>query len=792
MMKGLVMELVYMYIKNFGHKVENRQFIEDKEFNFSDKFEMNFDSKSGNLYIKKIKDIYSHFYGKSVENVKMLVGENGAGKSTLLDVLGMNRNDRIDESFVRKYKFSGTNIKSTVFHNSKDDISYFKDQYIVIYLIKDGENLEKCIFGMEVTGNFFKDRERFIKNIVINKDTFYKLPIGFIFKYKNSQITSTVYHFFDYIDESGNIYRSPNGTHQYYHKICDLCHLFYFSHSYRERIRYGESKISGDVEKEDEEYLMKRFYRNFKFENASDWHSAYMFLYNKEYDEFRKEVFKVNIEIDLLHNFKEEEVISPSNSTSREQLIANNYESLLESIVNNLRFKSIGKKEDMILNWLDDYIIYNFTVLLKKNFSEDNIKNTLSKNDINIEYIEKNLNKYNVNPEMFSNFNEKLLMDIHDINEKITNICDEFFYMILIVKKVKYLQDDIIQTNLNISADEKISSFEVEVYWRFIISRYVFSRLSLEFDIIKEGKYQESFEKVIEKIMKLNEKCFQNNNEINLTLTYNQEKDERIEELLNILEEYQDEPYSDVRILFKFKLRNLSDGERVLFVLFSKIINLLRHEIEDTLNIFLLDEPDCFLHPQWAKELVNNLFKAVDILDKKFRLNSQFIISTHSPFLLSDVRKQDVILLKSDSDVFGTISNNIDTFGANIHTMMSNSFFLENTMGDFAGRKIKKIIENLTQKTKEELLNTSETKKDIEYTISLIGEPVIKRKLEQLFKDKFPKTRIDYEVKIKELEQQKRQLQKIVNSYKIQDILKLLNEKIKELKEKSGGINDKD
>lgn len=772
------MELIYMYIKNFGHKVDNKQFIEDKEFNFSDKFKIKFDLKSRKLNIEKIKDGHPNFYGKSIENVKMLVGENGTGKSTLLDVLGMNRNDRIDESFVRKYKSLGTNIKSNVFHNSKDDISYFKDEYIIIYIINDNEELEKCIFGMEVTGNFFKDKEWFIKNIVINKDTFYKLPIGFIFKYENNQIISMVYHFFDYIDESGNIYRSSNDTHQYYHKICDLCHLFYFSHSYRERIRYGESKISGDVEKEDEEYLMKRFYRNFKFENASDWHSAYMFLYNKEYDEFRKEVFKDSIEIDLLHSFKEEEVIPPPNSTSREQLIASNYDALKESMVDSLRFKSIGKKEDMILNWLNDYIMYNFTVLLKNSFSEDDIRNALNKKDINEKYIEENLKQCYIDPEMFNSFNKELLMSTYDINEKIKNICDELFYMISVIKEVKHLQSNIIQKIFDIKSDEKISHFEIEVYWRLIISRYVFSRLSFKFNIIKEGKYQESFEKVIEKIIQLNEKCFFNDNQINLT--YSQEKDERIEELLKILETYEDELYSDIRILFKFKLRNLSDGERVLFVLFSKIINLLRHGIEDTLNIFLLDEPDCFLHPQWAKELMSNLFKAVGILDKKFMLNSQFIISTHSPFLLSDVRKQDVILLRSDSNVFETISNNIDTFGANIHTMLSNSFFLKNTIGDFADKKIKGIIKDLTQKTKEELLNIPETKEEIEYTISLIGEPVIKRKLEQLFKDKFPKDSIDYEVKIKELEQQKYELKKI------------LNEKIKELKEKAGDINDKD
>lgn len=786
------MELIYVYIKNFGHKVKNRQFIEDKEFNFSSKFKIKFNLKSGELNIEKIRYEHPNFYDKYVENVKLLVGENGAGKSTFLDILGMNRNDRISESFIRKYKSSSINIKDLSFHKSEDDISYFKDEYVIVYLIKNDENLEDCIFGMEVVGNFYKEEKRFIKNIVINKDMFYKLPIGFIFKYENNKLVSMPYHFFNYINKDGKFDYSPDNIYDYC-KICNLCNIIYFSHNYSDRIEYSAPKIYEDVDKEDEEYLMKRFYRNFKFENTTDWHSAYIFLHNKKYDDFRKQVFKDNIEIDLLHNFKEEEVIPPPNSTSREQSIANNYESLLESMVNDLEFEHISKKGDIILNWLDDYIIYNFTVLLKNSFSEDDIKNTLIKNDINTEYIEENLKKSTINLEIFYNFNEELLMYLGDINKKIKDICSEFFYMISVIKEVKSLKNDVIQKIFNINVDEKISNFQIEVYYRIIISRYVLSRLSLKFDIIKEGKYQKSFEEVIEKIMKLDEKYFLNKNQINLG--YSLEKDEKIEELLEVLEKYQYEQYSDIRVLFKFKLHNLSDGEKVLFVLFSKIINLLRHGREDMLNIFLLDEPDCFLHPQWSKELMNNLFKAVSILGEKFRMNSQFIIATHSPFLLSDIRKQDVILLKSDSNFFETIPNNIDTFGANIHTMLSNSFFLKNTIGDFAGKKIKKVIKYLTQKSKEELLDIPGTKENIEYVISLIGEPVIKTKLEQLFRERFPRDSSDYEMEIKKLKQQKHELQKIVDekySYKIEDILKLLDEKIIELKEKAGGINDKD
>ena len=86
------------------------------------------------------------------------------------------------------------------------------------------------------------------------------------------------------------------------------------------------------------------------------------------------------------------------------------------------------------------------------------------------------------------------------------------------------------------------------------------------------------------------------------------------------------------------------------------------------------------MHPNWQKKLINNL----DIILKSFKKKNTYtniIITSHSPFILSDIPKENVIFLKN-----GKMENpDIKTFGANIHTLLANGFFMcDGLMGEFA------------------------------------------------------------------------------------------------------------
>ncbi len=92
-------------------------------------------------------------------------------------------------------------------------------------------------------------------------------------------------------------------------------------------------------------------------------------------------------------------------------------------------------------------------------------------------------------------------------------------------------------------------------------------------------------------------------------------------------------------------LRNFSDGYKGIISLTADIayraIKLNPHlgerAVLDTKGIVLIDEIDMHLHPNWQKRIVNDL--------KKTFPKIQFIVTTHSPFIVQSLRAEEVINL---------------------------------------------------------------------------------------------------------------------------------------------------
>ena len=183
-------------------------------------------------------------------------------------------------------------------------------------------------------------------------------------------------------------------------------------------------------------------------------------------------------------------------------------------------------------------------------------------------------------------------------------------------------------------------------------------------------------------------------------------------------------------------IRTLSSGEKSLFTM---IVNLMYQfqninaERYNTINIFL-DETELGLHPEWQKKYTQNILKSLLPLNTKNKtINIYFL--THSPFILSDLPKESVIFLKDGKQDKGIIHK--QTFGANIHTLLSDSFFMEDgLMGEFAKSKIHEIIKfhEIVEKTKntataiDGLKGAYEIKKKRFWdTQSLIGEDYLKQ-----------------------------------------------------------------
>ncbi len=197
-------------------------------------------------------------------------------------------------------------------------------------------------------------------------------------------------------------------------------------------------------------------------------------------------------------------------------------------------------------------------------------------------------------------------------------------------------------------------------------------------------------------------------------------KDVRIN---NLLKEYFAENLNFKFI--KFSWPKLSAGEESLIAFFSRL-NSISKEVASENLLLLIDEGDLYFHPEWQRKYIHYLLKYFSNVFLGFN-NIQVILTTHSPFLLSDLPSDNIILLDrkdegSEVKIVDTTELSLETFGGNINTLYAKAFFLGESTSEFALQKIKKdIIEPL----KSNLFNREEVIR----LISKIGEPVIKNAL---------------------------------------------------------------
>ena len=92
-------------------------------------------------------------------------------------------------------------------------------------------------------------------------------------------------------------------------------------------------------------------------------------------------------------------------------------------------------------------------------------------------------------------------------------------------------------------------------------------------------------------------------------------------------------------------INQLSDGEKCLLAMVGDLarrLSIANPDLEDPLQgegIVLIDELELHLHPQWQRGVISKLLETFP--------NCQFIISTHSPQIVSDVKPENIYILKS-------------------------------------------------------------------------------------------------------------------------------------------------
>lgn len=170
----------------------------------------------------------------------------------------------------------------------------------------------------------------------------------------------------------------------------------------------------------------------------------------------------------------------------------------------------------------------------------------------------------------------------------------------------------------------------------------------------------------------------------------------------------------------------------------------------------VLDEIELYYHPDWQRTYIADLLGYIKKISSQNLhnirgLNITFL--THSPFILSDIPSSSILFLEENGEPRLDTSD-FKSFGANIHDLLKHTFFLRSgSMGEFAKLKINKTIsfllelKELSKRKATQRKNAIGSPEDLQISeivelrvlkqhqnlIDIIDEPILKRKLSELF-----------------------------------------------------------
>ncbi|MBN9379936.1 MAG: AAA family ATPase [Chitinophagaceae bacterium] len=164
----------------------------------------------------------------------------------------------------------------------------------------------------------------------------------------------------------------------------------------------------------------------------------------------------------------------------------------------------------------------------------------------------------------------------------------------------------------------------------------------------------------------------------------------------------------------------LSSGEKQLIFTINAITYHLRnldsvHRGQASLIRYnyinvTLDEVELYFHPELQRQFLSRLRRQIEILDLEHIKGINLVFITHSPFILSDIPKGNTLFLYRPGGAETVPIEEKDkknTFGANIHELLASGFFMEDTKGSFAIKKMAEIMEFCNN-----VLDSDETSRD--------------------------------------------------------------------------------
>ncbi|MBJ8072722.1 AAA family ATPase [Bacillus cereus] len=685
--------LIY-YLASSGDRLVNQ------DINFDSEFHITYDQVTKELSIKKNYNYIENFWGENIISLSAIVGKNGVGKSSILELLKDRffRGMGIANETILIYKEQKNIYKlyynEGLFNEGKIKING-KNYDVNSYIFEKNESPFIKIDELDLSIQLFKapSNRKISRKELIDLETTSRIA-------KNSALINYTYYWnYSRRLRSLDIESNAKGFEYFDYSIANKLDSV---------LRDKDKPQIVDIENIDKINTDQRFGINYLYQlNENDIYNTLNYLKNEKNRGLLKQYFMVPEELYIYYDYLDSEkransILFDLNNTNeylRYEDRSRNYQ--LEDLIYDFLLKSPSKKiqlrEAIFLRVYDSF------------FTE--IQGMFSSEDIQKDIRE--LDKFHSNT-------KKSILNNKDLKFTLLR------FRRLIIKAIEKVKTNEImkQKNKEILFENFISLFNG--YYEFLnFIEYEFCKTvesttiagSPRFEKDIDGSVSVSYQDIEIPKIKLDNKGI----ELALTL-FNKYK--------NI--------GTNSKILY-FVWRNLSSGQMNILNLLTSL-NAAIEKSEKKYILILLDEAEVSLHPTWQKNYIKLLIDNIGAKAEEENKKVQIILTTHSPFVLSDIPTDRVVFLDEEpitKKVYTkkSLDDQPLTFGSNIHDLYMNSFFLEGgLMGDYAKQKINEIANkliNYNPKQKQEI-----KWEDIRKLINQIGEPIIRTRLIEIYDQK--------------------------------------------------------
>ena len=340
---------------------------------------------------------------------------------------------------------------------------------------------------------------------------------------------------------------------------------------------------------------------------------------------------------------------------------------------------------------------------------------------------------------------------IHNIFYEEVEFIKKFLSEPLLSKCKKYLEEDVSDYensgfNLLLDIVKELDKNEVKDETRKIIKEYAESIIAIVIifiEIRENGSLVDSnSSSILLKYTNNNRFLFEKLNGRLLRYTKSKESTRNLCYNLN-------ENFNNYNLIRETPNYHMSTGEGNLIEIFSRVYSyLLMYEKNAEDIILLVDELETGMHLEWSRKLIKILIDNLSeiLKDEGKGREIQLIFTTHSPYMLSDIKPGNVIMIEKNQETGyseGKVLQN--TFAKNIQEIMKENL-IDNIYGDFALTKINSMIERLNGEEEQEG-NEEELLKEIH----LISEPILRNKLLEMYDKKYNTSEFSIEKQLQKL-----------------------------------------